>query len=56
LMKISEKHREILDLVFFHEASYSEVSQLLEIPENTVKTRVYYAKAALKEKLVKMAI
>ena len=56
LMKISEKHREILDLVFFHEASYSEVAQLLEIPENTVKTRVYYAKAALKEKLVKMAV
>lgn len=55
LMKISSKHREILDFVFFHEASYSEIGRLLAIPENTVKTRVYYAKAALKEKLVKMA-
>lgn len=54
LMKISAKHREVLDFVFFHDASYSEIGQLLEIPENTVKTRVYYAKAALKEKLVKM--
>jgi RNA polymerase sigma-70 factor (ECF subfamily) len=55
LMKISTKHREILDFVFFHDASYSDIAQLLDIPENTVKTRVYYAKAALKEKLVKMA-
>jgi RNA polymerase sigma-70 factor (ECF subfamily) len=54
LMKISAKHREILDFVFFHEASYFEISKILDIPENTVKTRVYYAKAALKEKLVKM--
>lgn len=55
LMKISAKHREILDLAFFHEANYSEISQLLDIPENTVKTRVYYAKAALKKQLVKRA-
>ena len=55
LMKISFKHREILDFVFFHEASYSEIGQVLKIPENTVKTRVYYAKAALKKQLVKMA-
>ena len=54
-MKISAKHREILDLAFFHEANYSEISQLLDIPENTVKTRVYYAKAAVKEQLVKSA-
>ena len=56
LMRISAKHREILDFVFFHEASYSEIGQLLGIPENTVKTRVYYAKAALKEQLIKMAV
>ncbi len=55
LLKVSAKHREILDLAFFHDASYAEIAQLLAIPENTVKTRVYYAKAALKEELVKMA-
>ncbi len=55
LMEISAKHREILDFVFFHELSYSEIAKLLNIPENTVKTRVYYAKAALKEALVKIA-
>lgn len=56
LSKVSEKHREILDLVFFHEATYADISELLNIPENTVKTRVYYAKAALKEAFIKMEI
>ena len=54
LSLLSFKHREILDLVFFHEATYLEISQILEIPENTVKTRVFYAKAALKEQILEM--
>lgn len=51
---LSVKHREILDLVFFHELPYTEVAGLLGIPENTVKTRVYYAKDVLKAKLIEM--
>ena len=53
LTQLSHKHREILDLVYFHGQSYSEISKLLVIPENTVKTRVHYAKAALKETIGK---
>lgn len=53
---VSVKHREILDLVFYHGLSYQEVSDLLDIPENTVKTRVYYAKAAIKEILLEMEV
>ncbi len=54
LSKVSAKHREILDLVFFHGYTYLEISSLLDVPENTVKTRVYYAKAALKKQIIKM--
>ena len=53
---LSIKHREILDLAFFQDLSYQEISNLLLIPENTVKTRVYHAKAALKKKLAAMGI
>jgi len=53
---LSIKHREILDLVFFQDLSYREVGALLLIPENTVKSRVYYAKAALKKALAAMGI
>ena len=51
LLKLSAKHREILDLVFFHEMNYPEVSVLLDVPVSTVKTRVFYAKDALKDVL-----
>ena len=54
LERVSEKHREILDLVFFHGSPYAEIASLLGIPENTVKTRVYYAKAALKQMILDM--
>lgn len=52
LANLSDRHREILDLVFFHDISYSQVAILLDIPENTVKTRVYYAKSALKQAII----
>lgn len=56
MLALSIKHREILDLVFFHEMTYQEVSAMLGIPINTVKTRVFYAKEALREILNQMGI
>ena len=56
MLRISIKHREILDLVFFHEMTYQEVSQMLDIPVNTVKTRVFYAKETLKHALSRMGV
>ncbi len=52
LTQLSEEHREIIDLVYYHEKSVAEVSTLLGIPENTVKTRMFYARKKLKEKLL----
>jgi RNA polymerase sigma-70 factor (ECF subfamily) len=48
---LTREHREILRLVFYEEQPYEEISTLLGIPANTVKTRVYYAKQRLKEQL-----
>ena len=56
MIKLPIKHREILDLVFFHEMTYQEVSQMLAIPVNTVKTRVFYAKETLKNALSCMGV
>ncbi len=53
---LSPKHREILDLAFYQDLAYREIAQILEIPESTVKTRVFYAKAALKTALERMGI
>jgi len=51
LQDLSVEHREIIDLVYFHEKSIKEVSLILGIPDNTVKTRMFYARKKLKEKL-----
>ncbi len=56
MMMLSLKHREVLDLVFFQEMTYKEVSVILQIPVNTVKTRVFYAKEELKKIISRMGV
>jgi RNA polymerase sigma-70 factor (ECF subfamily) len=51
MMNLSADHREILHMAFYEGQSYPEISELLAIPVNTVKTRVYYAKQQLKKML-----
>ena len=49
--KLSPEHREIVDLVYYHEKSVEEVAEIVGIPENTVKTRMFYARKKLAELL-----
>ena len=49
LMKLSRAHREIIDLIYYHERSMEEVSEILQIPEATVRTRMFYARKRLAE-------
>jgi RNA polymerase sigma-70 factor, ECF subfamily len=51
LTGLSAEHREIIDLVYYHEKSVEEVAQIVGIPENTVKTRMFYARKRLAELL-----
>jgi RNA polymerase sigma-70 factor (ECF subfamily) len=44
---LSADHKEIIDLVYYHEKSVSEVAIILDIPEATVKTRMFYARKKL---------
>lgn len=56
LQTLKAKHREILELVFYQEFSYLEVANLIDVPVNTVKTRVFHAKQALKDVLERQNI
>jgi len=47
--RLSTDHREIIDLVYYHDTSVSEAAAILDIPENTVKTRMFYARKKLAE-------
>jgi RNA polymerase sigma-70 factor (ECF subfamily) len=48
---LSAEHREIIDLVYYHERSVEEVAGIVGIPANTVKTRMFYARKRLSELL-----
>jgi RNA polymerase sigma-70 factor (ECF subfamily) len=47
LTALSTEHREIIDLVYYHEKSVEEVAEIVGIPEATVKTRMFYARKKL---------
>jgi len=49
LTHLSHEHREIIDLVYYHEKSVDECAQILDIPAATVKTRMFYARKKLAE-------
>jgi RNA polymerase sigma-70 factor (ECF subfamily) len=47
LSALSPEHAEIIDLVYYQEKSIKEVGEILGIPDNTVKTRMFYARKRL---------
>jgi len=51
LTLLTAEHREIIDLVYYHEKSVEEVAEIVGIPEATVKTRMFYARKKLAELL-----
>jgi len=56
LHSLSAKHREILELHFDDDLSQPQVSERLDIPLGTVKTRTYYGLKALKLELEERGI
>ena len=49
LTQLSPPHREVIDLVYYHEKSIDEVADITGVPQNTVKTRVFYARRRIAE-------
>ena len=46
--RLAPAHQEVLELTFFHGFSCAEAAAALRCPLNTVKTRMYYARQALR--------
>jgi RNA polymerase sigma-70 factor, ECF subfamily len=51
LSQLSAVHREVLDLVYYHEKSVDEVAEIVGAPANTVKTRMFYARKRMENLL-----
>jgi RNA polymerase sigma-70 factor, ECF subfamily len=47
LHKLSDEHREIIDLVYYHGKSVKEAALITGLPTGTVKTRMFYARKKL---------
>lgn len=51
IARLSPAHREIINLVYYHETSVEEAGRIIGIPQSTVKTRMFYARKQLAELL-----
>ena len=49
--ELEEKYAVCLDLYFFHDIPYSQISEITGYPENTIKSHIFRAKKILREKL-----
>src|SRR5712675_3639069 len=49
LTQLSPAHREIIDLVYYHSKTIEEVVEIIGVPVNTVKTRMFYARKRIGE-------
>jgi RNA polymerase sigma-70 factor, ECF subfamily len=54
--QLSPAHREIIDLVYYHEKSIDEVAEIIGVPQNTVKTRMFYARKRIAELMIVQGI
>ena len=48
---LPENYRVCIDLYFFYDMPYAEISEITKLPINTIKSNVFRAKKILKEKL-----
>ena len=56
LTQLSPAHREIIDLVYYHERSIRDIAQIMGIPAGTVKSRVFHARRRVEELLAEAGI
>jgi len=56
LSQLSPAQREIVDLVYYHEKTVTEVAEIVGIPPGTVKTRMFHARSRMEELLARAGL
>jgi RNA polymerase sigma-70 factor, ECF subfamily len=49
IARLTPEHREVVDLVYYHERTIEEIALIVGAPEGTVKTRMFHARKKLAE-------
>jgi RNA polymerase sigma-70 factor (ECF subfamily) len=52
LMALNQEYRTVIVLRHFSDFSYRQISEILQVPEKTVKSRLYSARQLMKDQLV----
>lgn len=56
LVNLSFEHREAVWLCYFEDKSVDEIAEIANCPQNTVKTRLFYARKTLKSNLLPLLV
>lgn len=54
--QLSEAHSAVIDLAYYHEMGVNEIAEILDVPSNTVKTRLFHARKNLHEILCEAGV
>lgn len=56
ITQLPEKYVTCLDMYFFYDISYNDISEILDIPVNTLKSHIFRAKKIIRQKLIEEKI
>ena len=56
LQRLSPEQRAVVELTYFYGLAYTEISEIVGCPVNTVKTRMFHARRRLKELLPELGV
>jgi RNA polymerase sigma-70 factor (ECF subfamily) len=56
LMALTDEYRTVVVMRHFSDCSYRQISEILQIPEKTVKSRLYSARQLMKSRLLEQGI
>jgi RNA polymerase sigma-70 factor (ECF subfamily) len=56
LMNLQQDYRSVIVLRHFTECSYGQIAEILQIPEKTVKSRLYSSRQLMKQKLAEQGV
>jgi len=49
ISQLSDNHKSVIELAYFEEMSLEQISNIIDVPLNTVKTRLFHARQYLKK-------
>ena len=56
MAKLAPQHREVIDIVYYQGKKIDEAAQLLHVPLNTIKSRMFYARSRMAELLTEVGV